>query len=276
MSLGFGVLSWKGAETLEPSLKSYADQNLLSLFDETVIFLPEQRQKETDIAHKYGLDIYGSTENLGILGGFKTLAEALTTDVIIMVENDCPLITHLADAKQQIEHGYDLLLRQKADIVRLRSRTNPGQDWGVNRKYREYYPVHDDNILKKTIKAVKRVMRPQKAEKLKGWSVYEGADEAQKFASLTNYDASNDCFIVDARYMPWTNQSIMIRRDFFLDNIIQIAEEMETTRRINGFKNLEIEMNSDYWRSSGYNVAIPKGIFTHQRIGDRGYSLKDQ
>ena len=76
--------------------------------------------------------------------------------------------------------------------------------------------------------------------------------------------------------MTWTNQSIMINRDFFLNNIIDVAEEMETKRRINGFKNLEIEMNSDYWRQSVLGFAIPKGIFTHQRLGDQGYSLKDQ
>ena len=57
--------------------------------------------------------IYGSEKNLGILGGFKALAESLTTDMILLVENDCPLITNLQDAKAQIEHGYDLLMRQK-------------------------------------------------------------------------------------------------------------------------------------------------------------------
>ena len=275
MSLGFGVLSWKGAETLAPSLQSYADQNFFSLFDEVVAFLPEQRQEETKIAQHFGMDIYGSEKNLGILG-VQSTCRFLTTDMILLVENDCPLITNLQDAKAQIEHGYDLLMRQKADVIRFRSREHPGQDWGVNRKYREYYSIGKEGVISVFMKALRRVMRPAKAEKLKGWSVYEGAEEAQKFSDITNYDIAHDCFTVDAAYMTWTNQSIMINRDFFLNNIIDVAEEMETKRRINGFKNLEIEMNSDYWRQSGFKVAIPKGIFTHQRLGDRGYSLKDQ
>ena len=102
MTLGMGILSWKGGDTLKQSLNSYANANLFSLFDETVIFLPEQGDYETQIAKDFNLKIFGSDKNLGILGGFKALAQSMTADYILLLENDCPLIEDFTEAQKQI------------------------------------------------------------------------------------------------------------------------------------------------------------------------------
>lgn len=272
--IGLGILSWKGAESLLSSLVSYKQENLFSLFDEKVIFLPEQREIETDIAREAGLTIFGHPQNLGILGGFKALAESMTAEYVLLLENDCPLIENYREAKRQIEHSVHLLETGKADIIRLRSRRFAGQDWETVRKYRAYYPEETASFPTKIISVFKRLCRPFKTSRLKAWSLYVSHKEVTKFPNHIVYDAENDIYTVSSRYMPWTNQSIFLRRDFFLNDIIKYAENAPTTRRINGFRNLEIEMNSAYWRNKNYTIAIPAGLFTHKRIGERGYSLR--
>ena len=86
MTLGLGILSWKGGDNLKTSLASYASENLLSLFDETVVFLPEQGDYETEIAHNFHLKTVGSPTNLGILGGFKALAQSMTADYVLLLK----------------------------------------------------------------------------------------------------------------------------------------------------------------------------------------------
>jgi hypothetical protein len=269
MTIGLGILSWKGGDTLKASLESYALENLLSIFDENVIFLPEQRDYETQIAQDFNLKIFGSNANLGILGGFKALAMSMTADYVLLLENDCPLIENFSEAKRQITLAQSLLDTNQAHIVRLRHRYHAGQDWSVVRKYREYYPAPDAPLYIKTYCFFKRFLRPHKAERLKGWSLYTPQSHHQSlFPDAVYYNKADDYYITDSRYLPWTNQSILIKRDFFLSMIIAYAESAGTKRRINGFRNLEIEMNSDFWRKGQFKIAIPKGAIyppTHRR-----------
>ncbi len=274
MTIGLGILSWKGGDSLKTSLASYAQENLFSLFDENVIFLPEQRAYETQIAQDFNLKIFGHTQNLGILGGFKALASAMTADYILLLENDCPLIENFAEAKRQIMLGQSLLENGTAHIIRLRHRQYAGQDWSVLRKYRILYPAPNASWLQILKCSLKRSLRPQKAERLKGWSIYAPESLGKSlFPDVVQYYSDDDYYVTDSAYLPWTNQSILMKRDFFLNMIIAYAESADTTRRINGFRNLEIEMNSNFWQQGHFKIAIPKGLFTHQRIDDRGYKI---
>ena len=74
--IGFGVLSWRGYDSLANSLESYERQRLLDLFDEKVLFLPEAGLRGIELARRYGLQEKTTPNNLGILGGFKALASA--------------------------------------------------------------------------------------------------------------------------------------------------------------------------------------------------------
>ena len=69
--IGFGVLSWRGYDSLANSLESYERQRLLDLFDEKVLFLPEAGPRGIELASLYGLQEKTTPNNLGILGGFK-------------------------------------------------------------------------------------------------------------------------------------------------------------------------------------------------------------
>ena len=71
--------------------------------------------------------------------------------------------------------------------------------------------------------------------------------------------------------MNWSNLAIIVDRNFFLNVIIKEAEITDSKKKINGFKNIEIELNKKWWRDKNWNLIITKGLFKHLRVDNRGY-----
>jgi hypothetical protein len=101
-TLGVGILSWRGEDSLRASLESYRREDLFALFDEALLFLPEMTAEGVALANAFELPYEGARTNLGILGGFKALASAMTSDVVLLLENDCPLIEPRVEAARQL------------------------------------------------------------------------------------------------------------------------------------------------------------------------------
>ena len=57
----------------------------------------------------------------------------------------------------------------------------------------------------------------------------------------------------------------------FLKVIIEEAEITNSNKKINGFKNIEIELNKRWWRDKRWNLIVTNGLFKHLRVDDRGY-----
>ena len=263
-SIGMGILSWRGAASLTHALDSYEQAGLFDLFDERVIILPEPDEAVRKVAQNAPLKAVEFSQNLGIAGGMRAVAEALTTDYVLFLENDCPLIEPLSAAKAQIELSIKALSSGAAFMTRLRSRRLPGDLFTTLPKYNRYW---DDSFSAK----IRRILRPYKAKRLCGTAVYVAPKPHLRHPDFIQ-EYAPDCYIISPRAMPWTNQSILMRRRDFLDIILPFVEAQPLTRTINGFHNIEIELNgSQFWTQSNFKILCPPGLFTHQRLGDRGY-----
>ena len=84
-------------------------------------------------------------------------------------------------------------------------------------------------------------------------------------------EISNGFYLVSSQVLNWANLAILVDRDKYLDIIIKKAEETKTNKNINGFKNIEIELNSLWWRKQEFDIVIAPGLFTHNRLSYRGY-----
>lgn len=265
-SLGLGILSWRGHASLTASLKTYADSNFFGLFDECMIFLPDPDDKVMKAAQQHPLRVETSPNNAGILVGMEEIANRLTTDYVFFTENDCPLVTNRTDAKTQIQTALELLSQDKACMARMRSVKNFGETFTIYDKYLRYFPRQDTFSAK-----LNRLFRPDKAKRLCGAAIYVEDQPSQKFPKYIT-KAGNDFYLVDTQVMPWTNQSILIKRSFFLDTIVPYCKSIPLKRNINGFRSIEIELNrSKFWTQSGWKIACGAGLLTHQRVNDRGY-----
>ena len=108
---------------------------------------------------------------------------------------------------------------------------------------------------------IRRIIRPGKAQKMIGNAIYVYTEPDKVFDEIKRQP--DGWFKISARHITWSNQSIMIRRSFFLDKILAYAEAHPSNRTVNGFPDIEKELNSDYWRKSGWSVGADLGLFTH-------------
>jgi len=265
VSIGLSVLSWRGAESLRPSLESYAKVGLFDLFDETQLFLPDPDDDVLHVSKQFNLTTKTLPQNLGIMENMVVAASKLSTDYILMLENDCPLIEPISEVRRQISKSLDLLSRDDVIMARFRSVRAPGQAFGGLDKYRRL----NDGTLRAKLTGL---FRPKKSHRLSGYALYDGPNSIAKHPNNFEY-VDGGFYLIDASVMPWTNQSILIDRTFFLDKIVPLARSIETRRHANNLPNLEIELNkSQQWQNSKWKIACGPGLFTHERIGDRGYT----
>ena len=262
---GLGILSWGGYPTLARALESYADERLFDLFDEALVFLPEMQPEGIVLAEQYGLAHAGSPNNLGILGGFKAMAQALSTDHVLLLENDCPLIEPHGEAARQLDLASAALAGGGVDVFRMRHREHPGQKFDTLAKHQRYYPPDAATVGQKAIARLRRLLRPGKARRMVGGAPYAMDHPELRFREHIQR-AADGSLRVSSAVLNWTNQSVFLDRAFFLDTLIAYAEAHPSPRTVNGFPDIEKELNGAWWRRSGFTVGLDRGLFTHERV----------
>ncbi len=265
-SLGLGTLSWRGHASLQASFTSYQKRGFFKLFDQCMVFLPDPDEHVLSVARAFPASIETHPENTGILDGMEQIARRLKTDYIFFTENDCPLIEPGKEAQRQIKKALALLQDEHVCMARMRHVKEFGEAFNTYDKYRRYFPSPDTLAAK-----AKRMLRPQKAKRLCGTAIYVENNPAKKFPNYIQ-DAGGGFYRVDTQVMPWTNQSIIINRKFFLETVLPYCKSVPLGRTANGLRTIEIELNrSRFWAKSGWTVACGPGLLTHKRVDDRGY-----
>jgi hypothetical protein len=193
----------------------------------------------------------------------------MSAEVVLLVENDCPVIVDYEEAKRQIFHARRLIDSGEARIVRLRSLAEPGEAFTTRQKFHRYFPTEGAGWPTRLRASVRRLLRPKRAKRALGEAVLHHQKLAAEHGTA-RFDAEG-FGLTTSRYIPWTNQSVMMRREDFLESVIEVAKAANTRRRVNGAKNIEIEMNAPHWRDAEIPIAVAPGIFTHRRVGSRGY-----
>ncbi len=263
LSFAIGILSWKGYDSLENSLKSYEKNGLSNMTDYKFICLPEFTEEGVKIAEKYNYKPILIKENLGILGGFKKLAKEMPRGPILLLENDLELVENKKETYSQLKKSINFLKKHKVIQVRLRSKLNPGEPFEGLRKYKQYWS-------NTSISRFKRFFRPFKAHKLIGTSTYY-LDNPEKVHFDVVEKISEGFYLVPSSVITWANLAILVDRDIYLKNIIKKAEKTNSKKNINGFKNIEIEMNNSWWRNNEFKILVAPGLFKHNRLSHRGY-----
>ena len=263
LQFSIGILSWKGYNSLNNSLMSYEKNGLSRLTNNKFICLPEYNEEGIKIAKKFNYEPILIRENIGILGGFKELAKQMPKGPILLLENDLELIENKKTTSNQIEQSIDYLYRNKAIQVRLRSRFDPGEPFVGKKKYEQYW---SNNFFC----SIKRLVRPAKAIKLIGTSIYSIQNPEIRHPKYIK-KLSNGFYLVPSSTLNWANLAILVDRDSYLRIIIKKAEQTKSKKYINGFKNIEIELNSRWWAENDFKILLAPGLFKHKRLSDRGY-----
>ncbi len=263
LKFSIGILSWKGYNSLNNSLISYENNGLSRLTNNKFICLPEYNEEGIKIAKKFNYEPILIRENIGILGGFKELAKQMPKGPILLLENDLELIENEETTFNQIKKSINYLYKHKAIQVRLRSRFDPGEPFVGILKYEQYW---SNNLFC----SIKRLFRPAKAIKLIGTSIYSTQNPEIHHPKYVK-KLPNGFYLVPSSTLNWANLAILVDRDIYLRIIIKRAEETKSTKYINGFKNIEIELNNKWWVENNFKIIVAPGLFKHNRLSDRGY-----
>ncbi len=270
-SIGLGILSWHGYDSLSNTLQSYADAEFFDLFDRTLVFLPEATERGIEIARKFGLEFATHPHNLGILGGFKALAEQLTTDALVLCENDYCLIEPRREAARQLKVAWDHVEAGVADYYTLCQ--DPGPGFNVA-KVAAYWPLEGATPAQRYSAAMRRLARPAKARRIVGRTIFTHTDPPRwAFKRGLISRTPEGTLIVSSASLSWWNFPSLVPRNFYLNTIIAEAEKRVRPQRghRNGFPTIEVELNCGWWREAQFRIGVGRGLFRHSRQGDRGY-----
>jgi len=262
-SLGLSILSWKAPKTLAATLAALP-LDFINLFEDKVIYFQEISNKDKELAEQYGFRYEGNDANVGIREGIKQAVMVNRCAQVLFLENDVCFNHDVADAIQQLKIAHQALIDNIVPVMRLRHRQAPGQDYGAINKYKSYW---GDASTKNCWKLkLKRFLRPNKARKLIGQAVMVLDNPEKDFLAKYIKLEEQNYYTLDTAVLPWTNQSILIQKDWFLNTLIPFAQTSKTKRHVNGFPDLEKELNCGWWRQQTFRVGVSNpGVFTHDR-----------
>lgn len=268
-----GILSWRAPETLRASLQTYASEDLFSLFARVVIYFQEISQADRALAAEFGLEAHGNQANSGIFGGVEALARIADTDHLLILENDCPLVETRETAARAIGSALEDMAALDLPVFRMRSRRDPGEKFTRLGKYVAHFPVREPlpgAALPANPPAwrawLRRTLRPGKARALRASAIYaEACPDIRQPRAISR--SANGNWLTRSGFINWSNQSILVRRDWLESVILERVRTHPSSRPVNGFQDIERAVNGPWWR--GQNIAIgvsEPGLFSHRRL----------
>lgn len=279
-NFSIGLLSWKAHETLRKTLESYARSRLASNAREFKVFFNEMSEADRALAAEFGVECVGDPRNLGIWGGMDACAKALSGDVILLLQNDCPVVSTPEETSRWIDGGVALVRSGKADMVRLRHRFNQGDGISFRRFY-GYWPIHDldpraseyfdpeipadggrDTLRRRLL----RLVRPFGARRRVIASIHLEAHPEKVYPKWISREG--DFYVVDSEIVNFSEQPLLITKRLYLE-LSDWCRAHPRHRRINGAPVMEHALNSPWWRKRHFKIGFcDEGVFTHNRFDD--------
>lgn len=268
-SIGLAILSWKASVTVQHTLATYtAEPDFLPFFDQAIAYFQEISEQDKAVADVAGIAYAGNDRNTGIIGGFESALRAVDCDFVVMLENDCPLIESAASAVRQLTSAVQEMVTLDIPVCRFRHREQFGEGFCDGFKFRQYHTPVDErgSPREKLTRLLRRGLRPMKASQMEGRAVYFEANPEQQFPKAWQRTPAGH-FRSDSWYLNWTNQSILVNRRWCLDVLLPWVKAHPSRRMVNGFADIEKELNCRWWRNQHIPIMVAEpGLFTHQRL----------
>ena len=277
--LSIGLLSWRAHKTLRKTLDSYRKADLMGCADEFKVFFNEISEEDRALAAEYGVEADGNPENLGIWGGMDGAAAALKGDYILLLQNDCPVVSSPEETRRWLRDGVKLLESGKADMIRMRHRFNQGEGISFERFFGFSYvhelderhvryngPLPESALRDSWRKRLRRTFRPFAFLRRVIAVIHL---EKHPDRVLPKYIRKEGGFyVIDSRIINFSEQPMLISKRLYQE-LSAFGHRRPCKAKVNGRPLLEITLNSRWWRRHHFKVAIcDEGVFTHNRFDD--------
>jgi hypothetical protein len=272
--LTVGVLSYRAHRTLERTLASHRASGLVDLPARYFVYFNAVDDADRDLARRWRIEAAGARDNGGIYGGFRGIAEATRTPYLLVLENDIEAIADPEPTAACLRTALADMRREDIPVFCLRSRARPGQGTSGARKFARAYgveePLHPGISARRAGWWDRLVMRRKHLtlDRFLGNAIYVEAAPERRFPQAWRRLPSGN-LVTSSRYRNWSNQAVLVRRDFLVEVVLKRTATHPDPRTINGHQDIERALNRPWWRRQ--NVAMGharEGIFTHARLPD--------
>eukprot|EP00299_Pterocystis_sp_00344_P003509 c14272_g1_i1.p1 GENE.c14272_g1_i1~~c14272_g1_i1.p1 ORF type:complete len:649 (+),score=124.11 c14272_g1_i1:51-1949(+) len=260
--LTVGILANGETKSLKDALTTWAEGGLLEGVGEVRVYL-NSRNPEIEKAvapytqSPYNVIVMGDSQNYGITNAINWLAGNASTPYFLFLEKDFQLIENRECLAEQLTEGINLLKKNKAQLIKFRSRRHPGfPNWVDN-----YYRGHEDDCLTSR--------QPNLFCNVYHWVETPHIRWPKHFWICDPQENADDntplFYCSDAEFCNWTNNPIMFEVEWWMREYINDRFKREMHGN-DPFVHLEGYMNWEKgsWNHEGWTVAQGEGLFTHR------------
>lgn len=240
-------------ETLQLSVNSWVQFQLFDYVDEIIFMINEKSEEmlnyiEDEILskRKYNVRVLASETNVGILNGINYLLGNATNEYMLFLEKDFRLVEPIGCTVEQIRAGLNLLSSKKADVVKYRSRHNPGRPNWADVTYRG----REDDVFG---------IQPNLLCNFYHWI----DDPDKRWPNHFKVCSSDPTFYcVDSEFCNWTNNPFIISKYWWFEQYVFKFPEIANSPpdfNLEGFMN----WHPGAWNTRKFTVAEGDGLFKH-------------
>jgi hypothetical protein len=265
-----GVLSFRAPQTMSRALASHRESGLIECAGEFFVYFNAMSEKDKAVATERGVRYEGSSENRGIYGGFRAIAEIAKNPYVLILENDI-VAAPGASVKECVDSCVADMIEHDIKVFSLKSRPHPGQG-APGAKYMKTFgvaePILPGLVPKKTgaFAKLRMFLEHGSIDKFRSGAILcERAPEQAQPGAVRKLPSGN--YLTDSRYRNWGNQAVLVERRFFLDVVCRRVDEHPDPRLVIGHQDIERALNRRWWRQQRFPMGHAAcGAFTHYRL----------
>jgi hypothetical protein len=269
--LSLVVLFHDEYETLLNTIASWENGGLHMYVSEVLFFLngvSEQGEFSRSVKLKGSLwetkaRVISSAENLKLGVAILRMVTLAKFDHVLLLEKDWALIESNSEVSRQFGAAHDILRNNRAQVVRFRHRHRPGT------------PLHA-RIMHDGREGSMLAQQKNLLCYVHHWSAKLKHSYPNVFSECAGeYGLDEPVWCSPAEYCQWTNNPCMFSRSWFIKELGEPYMRMynATSRAAPNSNMLDFEFftnwEHDVWNRRNFSVALPRGLFEHQEIGEQ-------
>ena len=265
-----GVLSFGALQTISRALEAHRECGLIDCAGEFFVHFNAITPEDKRVAEEAGVRSSGTSENRGIYGGFRAIAERANNPYVLILENDVVPLPG-ARVRECLEACVSDMVEHGIKSFSLRSRREPGEG-APYAKYIKTFglvePISPSLASKKAapLSQLRMFLEHGSIDKFRASSLFcERDPETVQKDAVRKLPSGN--YATDSRYRNWSNQAVLVERQYFFDVVCRRVEEHPDPRLVNGHQDIERALNRRWWRRRRDPMGhAAEGVFTHRRL----------
>jgi hypothetical protein len=265
-----GVLSFGALQTISRALKAHRESGLIDCAGEFFVHFNAITPEDKKVAEEAGVSYSGTAENLGIYGGFRAIAERARNPYVLILENDIVPLPG-ARVRECIEACVSDIIEHGIKCFSLRSRREPGEGAPYTKYIKTFglaEPIAPGLAPKKAtpFSRLRMFLEHGGIDKFRAASLFcERDPETVQKDAVRKLPSGN--YVTDSRYRNWSNQAVLVERQYFFDVVCRRVEEHPDPRLVNGHQDIERALNRRWWRRRRDSMGhAAEGVYTHRRL----------